>query len=120
MTKVDLGNLKEAREKLCVIQHTINQAQIPDAQRYSDFLQDAINAIDEMRPLGPDGKHGNRHTPYCGCEDVPSKEGIITLGGFVLDYEKNHSPGIEMEQCRLVPRSLDAENVDRAFREHPL
>lgn len=24
-----------------------------------------------MRPTGPDGKHGNRHTPVCGCADDP-------------------------------------------------
>lgn len=35
-----------------------------------DRLQRLINACDDHRPLGPDGKHGNRHTPTCGCEDA--------------------------------------------------
>ena len=33
--------------------------------------QEVIDLIDQIRPLGPDGKHGDRHTPYCGCEDGP-------------------------------------------------
>lgn len=32
-------------------------------------LQLLINECDRHRPLGPDGKHGNRHTVTCGCED---------------------------------------------------
>lgn len=28
-----------------------------------------VGVIDVHRPLGPDGKHGNRHTATCGCED---------------------------------------------------
>lgn len=27
-----------------------------------------IAEIDRQRPLGPDGKHGDLHTPTCGCE----------------------------------------------------
>ena len=28
-----------------------------------------IRWIDHHRPLGPDGTHGDLHTPTCGCED---------------------------------------------------
>lgn len=28
-----------------------------------------VDEIDRHRPLGPDGKHGDLHTPTCGCED---------------------------------------------------
>ena len=28
-----------------------------------------IAECDRHRPIGPDGKHGNRHTPTCGCLD---------------------------------------------------
>lgn len=36
-----------------------------------DALQQLVDEIDRHRPLGPDGKHGNRHTAYCGCEEKP-------------------------------------------------
>lgn len=34
-------------------------------------LQIMIDEIDRMRPVGLDGKHGDRHTPNCGCEIDP-------------------------------------------------
>jgi hypothetical protein len=55
--------LKMIRESLCRIQ----SAGISDYD--SDLLQRMINDIDRQRPLGPDGKHGKRHTLLCGCED---------------------------------------------------
>lgn len=35
----------------------------------SDRLTGVIAEIDRNRPLGPDGKHGDLHTPTCGCDD---------------------------------------------------
>jgi hypothetical protein len=29
-----------------------------------------VDQLDVLRPLGPDGTHGDLHTPHCGC-DVP-------------------------------------------------
>jgi predicted unusual protein kinase regulating ubiquinone biosynthesis (AarF/ABC1/UbiB family) len=29
------------------------------------------DACDAHRPLGPDGKHGDRHTKTCGCDETP-------------------------------------------------
>ena len=55
--------LKMIRESLCRIQ----SVGISDYD--SDLLQRMINDIDRQRPLGPDGKHGKRHTLLCGCED---------------------------------------------------
>ena len=37
-----------------------------------------IRMIDHHRPLGGDGKHGNRHTPTCGCA---GREGELQLCG---------------------------------------
>lgn len=36
----------------------------------SDFdrIQRILEDIDRQRPLGSNGKHGNLHTPTCGCE----------------------------------------------------
>lgn len=32
-------------------------------------LQDVINECQRMRPTGLGGKHGDRHTQQCGCDD---------------------------------------------------
>lgn len=60
-------SIKMLREDLC------KQQTYP---RCKDWPKDVhlavgalINIIDEHRPLGPDGKHGNLHTPTCGCQD---------------------------------------------------
>lgn len=34
-------------------------------------LQHLADECRRMRPTGPDGKHGNRHTSECGCKDKP-------------------------------------------------
>lgn len=41
------------------------------------LLQRMMDECDRHRPLGPDGKHGNRHTPTCGCEHAPRRKGIL-------------------------------------------
>lgn len=65
-------SLKMLRETLCVAQSALHHTIIA-AQReleHCDRLQRLIDDIDRQRPLGPDGKHGNRHTKTCGCDDV--------------------------------------------------
>jgi len=62
---------KMLRETLCLAQHFFAVAEPrAAAAAHSRRLQHLIDACDEMRPLGADGKHDQRHTPYCGCEDV--------------------------------------------------
>jgi len=63
---------KMLRETLCVAQAMIGNFMIDDGrkQEHVDRLQRLINACDRHRPLGVDGKHGDRHTPTCGCEDA--------------------------------------------------
>lgn len=68
--------LKMVRETLCVAQaavglHTETGRRVEHIAR----LQRLIDECDRHRPLGLDGKHGNRHTPTCGCED--KRYGII-------------------------------------------
>lgn len=53
---------KMLRERLCQ-----QQTFAPD-EATRDEIQSLINLLDTHRPLGPDGKHGDRHTPTCGCE----------------------------------------------------
>lgn len=70
---VPVAQLKATREALCAAQSALGQL----GQRHADGvnsgqlgrLQALIDQIDAHRPLGVDGKHGNRHTPTCGCED---------------------------------------------------
>lgn len=64
---------KMLRETLCVAQTMIGLFFIDDGRKWehSNRLQRLIDACDAHRPLGPDGKHGDRHTPTCGCEDLP-------------------------------------------------
>lgn len=61
---------KLLRETLCVAQACIGS----ELGSYSTSahhwrLQALINQIDVFRPIGPDGKHGSRHTDWCGCDD---------------------------------------------------
>lgn len=61
---------KMLRETLSVAQSAINVAYGPNvARQHSDRLQRLIDECERKRPTGPDGKHGNRHTPECGCID---------------------------------------------------
>lgn len=64
---------KMLRETLCVAQSRIGHSGLDQDRRreHVDRLQRLIDACDLHRPLGPDGKHRDRHTPTCGCTDVP-------------------------------------------------
>ena len=57
------ADLKALREALCRAQ---GGRLTPED---SDRLSEIITEIDRHRPLGPDGKHDDLHTPTCGCED---------------------------------------------------
>lgn len=57
-------SLKMIRETLCVAQQTVG-----GRHDHSERIQRMINEIDRQRPLAVDGKHGNRHTATCGCEE---------------------------------------------------
>lgn len=59
----NVPSLKMARETLCRAQTNA------DTLGEKNQIWELIAVIDKLRPLGPDGKHGDRHTPYCGCED---------------------------------------------------
>jgi hypothetical protein len=63
--------VKMLRETLCVAQSRILNSPVDAGDRlgHSRRLGWLINECDRHRPLGPDGKHGDRHTETCGCED---------------------------------------------------
>lgn len=63
---------KMLRETLCVAQARIGNSPL-DADRREEHMSRLgrlIAECDRHRPLGPDGKHGDRHTPTCGCDDT--------------------------------------------------
>lgn len=60
--RIPAADLKMLRETLCRAQNDANDS---DMRRLSALIAE----IDRHRPLGPDGKHGDLHTPTCGCED---------------------------------------------------
>lgn len=65
-------SLKSTREALCLAQSALLNFWPAEGDRpkdRADTLQGLIDDIDRQRPLGSDGKHGNRHTATCGCED---------------------------------------------------
>lgn len=82
MVKIEVENLKALREALCVAQSAISQAYGGRSGEYTkgkvSRIGEIIDQIDTLRPLGPNGKHGNRHTEFCGCEDNPYLELLNT------------------------------------------
>lgn len=74
------------REALCVA-----QAWLPavhdggEALAAIEVLGRLIEDIDRQRPLGPDGKHDDRHTPTCGCDDRPEIRGQAVTSSEVPD-----------------------------------
>lgn len=66
---------KMLRETLCVAQHRIGSSPYDEGRKreHIDRLQRLIDECERHRPTGPNGKHGNRHTPTCGCEDQSAK-----------------------------------------------
>jgi hypothetical protein len=61
---------KMLRETLCVAQTLIGNSNLYADRRteHVNRLSRLIAACDTHRPLGQDGKHGDLHTPTCGCD----------------------------------------------------
>lgn len=66
--EVPAASLKMLRETLCRVQSAHGVWPVHPRQDM-ERVQVLIDQIDKHRPLGPDGKHGDRHTATCGCED---------------------------------------------------
>ena len=60
--------IKMLRETFCVAQTHIAISGGHRAKEHIARLQRLIDDCDRQRPLGPDGKHDDRHTPTCGCD----------------------------------------------------
>ena len=69
---LEVANLKAFREFLCRISVDMENNYVAGYNEWDkQQVEKLIEQIDVFRPLGPNGKHGNRHTPFCGCEDIP-------------------------------------------------
>lgn len=66
---------KMLRETLCIAQSRIGDSPLDGDRKkeHVDRLQRLIDECDRHRPLGRDGKHGDRHTATCGCPDNPRR-----------------------------------------------
>jgi len=61
------GDVKMLRETLCVAQSLIAESdEVYRKDWHLSRLQQLIDECDFLRPLGPGGKHGDLHTPFCG------------------------------------------------------
>lgn len=70
MTTLNVSDsVKMLRETFCVAQAALAPEVRRGLNEHRKRLQRLIDECDRQRPLGPDGKHDNRHTPTCGCED---------------------------------------------------
>lgn len=63
-----VGDIKSLRESLCAAQAALNTNWTAGRSQHAARIQALIDQLDILRPLGPDGKHGDRHTQFCGCE----------------------------------------------------
>lgn len=61
---------KMLRETLCVAQSRVGNSPLDEARKAEHIarLGRLIEECDRHRPLGPNGKHDDRHTPTCGCK----------------------------------------------------
>ena len=64
---------KMVHEAMCMAEWLILYYR-PDALHYAKIISDLIKECERKRPLGSNGKHGNLHTPECGCEDIPDQQ----------------------------------------------
>lgn len=71
-------SIKMLRETFCVAQGAVMRAGRGEWQHHASRLERLIHECDRQRPLASDGKHGNLHTPTCGCVDVaPVAEPLV-------------------------------------------
>lgn len=98
---------KEIREALC-------RAQAGVYQGNRDALGKLIAACDELRPLGSDGKHGDLHTPYCGCEDKPEPpmKSLAIRAGDMRTEDRFDVMGNEVRVLLVAKRGYDDLRVE--------
>lgn len=72
--EIDDEKLQLLRETLCIAQKAMLEGSSGGMNVGGKLhrIDELIREIDRNRPVGPDGRHGNRmHTETCGCADKP-------------------------------------------------
>jgi len=103
---VRIDNIKMLRESLCRGQDALTINWSEDCSRHSARIQQLIDQLDILRPLGPDGKHGDRHTPYCGCDDQKSKKAICFGCGSIIYIQPDNTIGWHLSAGTSSPCKL--------------
>jgi hypothetical protein len=110
---------KMVRETLCVAQATIGNSSLHShtIRQHLNRLQRLIDDCDRQRPLGPDGKHGDRHTPTCGCVEIEELNMSAELPwarpiiGRRCKSRLRRSEGPYWGRCELAPHSRLVEHA---------
>lgn len=68
--EIEVDSVKMTREALCLAEHAMHHTSANIAASQKRRIAGLIREMDKHRPLGTDGKHGDLHTPTCGCEDL--------------------------------------------------
>lgn len=76
---------KQVREALCAAQSGLAELArrgmaVDQVPHWTETLRALIDQVDEARPVGPDGRHGEKHTRTCGCDGHTGAWGIIFWG----------------------------------------
>lgn len=137
MVMIDVGDPKMAREMLCRAQNALIHYKGGFSESEIARLGKMIDQIDVLRPLGPDGKHGNRHTDNCGCDGEIDWRNIPGFPGYQVDstgrlrdnngylQQLNTWPGVmpepyyKLEVSRQGSRFTPKQLVSKAFYIQP-
>lgn len=67
-----LNGIKSLRETLSVSKTAIYKSElgVDHSEDHIRRLEELIAQLDRYRPVNSHGKHGDRHTLFCGCDEV--------------------------------------------------
>lgn len=72
-------SVKSIRETLCFAQAAVARDPSTVARKHVERLERLIALCDLLRPLATDGKHGDLHTLWCGCEEAATQRRAARL-----------------------------------------
>lgn len=122
---------KSLHEALCAAQSTLAEAarqgmNTGSAPHWIDHIGMLINQIDEHRPLGVNGKHGDRHTPTCGCDGHTGAWGIAFQPSISVPTDRTPDETLTQAAARapeVLPEPLATAIavvlLDHSEDEHP-
>ena len=71
--------IKTVGEALSYAETALLKTYPESAQRahYAEVIAELLRDVARQRPVGSNGKHGELHTPTCGCEDVSASSPVV-------------------------------------------